>query len=163
MVNTAVSQVWRPSGARTVILDAPPQLPRGVLPSDLPPLVWPAKDPGDVLDYAIDATSLLAGDTSDRIATVSVTVAPNAGPSDLRPGRAIGDGNIAVLWFSSGQPGTTYSVQVQVGTLNGRVFGRTVLLPVQALATQAPPSGTLTTEAGTVVTDQNGNPILVGG
>jgi hypothetical protein len=163
MANTAVSQVWRPSAARTVVLDAPPQLPRGVLPSDLPPLVWPAKDPGDVLDYAVDATALMAGDSSDRIATVSVSVVPSAMLGDLQPGRAIGDGSVAVLWFSAGLPGTTYSVRVQVGTLNGRVFGRTVLLPVQALATQAPPSGALTTEAGTVVTDQNGNPILVGG
>ena len=74
----------------------------------------------------------------------------------------MGDGKVAVLWFSAGQAGTVYSVQVQIGTVNGRVIGRTVLLPVQALATQAPPTSVLTTAAGAVVTDQNGNPILIG-
>ena len=40
-----VSQLWQPSTARSVTLDGLLPLPRGVIPSDLPPLVWPAKDP----------------------------------------------------------------------------------------------------------------------
>ena len=162
MTSTAVPQVWRPSGARTVALDALLPLPRGVVPSDVPPLVWPAKDPGDVLDFALDATAALAGDTTDRIATVAVTLVPNASSADLQLGNVVADGAVAVIWLSGGQAGTVYSVQVTLSTLNGRTIGRTVLLPVQEMAAVAPPAGVLTTDAGAIVTDQNGNPILVG-
>ncbi len=162
MTTTAVPQVWRPSGARTVTLDGVLPLPRGVIPADLPPLVWPAKDPGDVLDYAIDAGAAFAGDSSDRIATVGVTIVPSASPADLQLGRVLADTDVAVMWFSAGQAGTVYSVQVQMSTLNGRTIGRTILLPVQQLATIAPPTTVLTTDTGAVVTDQNGNPILIG-
>ena len=159
----AVQQVWRPSTARSVALDALLPLPRGALPADLPPLAWPAKDPGDVLDYELDASAVLAGDPNDRVATVAATVLPNASPADVQVGQAAADGAVAVLWLSGGQAGTVYAVQVSLGTLKGRVIGRTVLLPVRQMAAVAPPSLPLTAETGVVITDQNGNPILVGG
>jgi ribosomal protein S28E/S33 len=162
MTTTAVPQVWRPSGARMVALDGLLPLPRGVLPSDLPPLVWPAKDPADVLDYALDATAALAGDETDRVATVAVTIVPQASSADLQLGNVVADGAVVVMWLSGGQAGTVYAVQVTLSTLNGRIIGRTVLLPVQQMAAVQPPAGVLTTEAGAIVTDQNGNPILVG-
>jgi len=163
MTTTAVPQVARPSAARRVALDAPLPLPRGLVPSDVPPLVWPAKDPGDVLDFALDATAALAGDTTDRIASVGVTIVPQTSGADLQLGNALADGAVAVLWLGSGQAGTVYAVQVTLSTQNGRTIGRTVLLPVQQMAAVAPPAAVLTTDAGAVVTDQNGNPILVGG
>ena len=163
MTPTAIPQVARPSGARLVTLDGLLPLPRGVVPSDIPPLVWPAKDPGDVLDFALDATAALAGDTTDRIAAVGVAIVPQASGADLQLGHAVADGAVAVLWLASGQAGTVYAVQVTMSTQNGRTIGRTVLLPVQQMAAVAPPTSVLTTGAGAVVTDQNGNPILVGG
>lgn len=159
----AVPQVWRPSSARAVALDAPLPLPRGVLASDLPPCAWPAKDPGDVLDYEIDAAAVLAGDPSDQVATVDVAIAPQLSTLDLRLGRVVADGASAVLWLSGGQAGVTYAVQVSLGTLKGRVVGRTVLLPVRAMAAAPPATLPLAAEDGAVVTDQNGNPILLGG
>jgi ribosomal protein S28E/S33 len=158
----AVNQVWRPSAARLVTLEGLLPLPRGVLPSDVPPLVWPAKDPGDVLDYALDASAALAGDSTDRIATVSVTLVPDVSSADLQLGNIVADGTVAVIWLSGGQAGTVYSVQVSITTLNGRIIGRTVLLPVQELAAIQPPTSTLTTETGAIISDQNGNPILIG-
>ncbi len=159
----AVSQHWRPSVARSVALDGSAPLPRGVLPSDIAPLVWPAKDPGDVLDYEIDASAVLAGDPSDQVATVAVTVVPAVSPADVQVGRVVAEGAVAVLWLSGGQAGTVYAVQVSIGTLKGRIVGRTVLLPVQAMARVLPAAVPLVAGDGTVVTDQNGNPILVGG
>ncbi len=159
----AVSQVWRPASARCVVLDGALPLPRGVLASDIAPLAWPAKDPGDVLDYEIDAAALLAGDPTDQVASVGVTIVPAASPLDVQLGRVAADGAVAVLWLSGGQAGTTYAVQVSLATLKGRVIGRTVLLPVQQLSAVLPAPVPLTAEDGTVVTDQNGNPILVGG
>lgn len=162
MVTTAVSQVTRPSTARVVSLDPPLPLPRGIVPSDLPPLVWPAKDPGDVLDFALDATAALAGDITDRIATVNVTVVPQVSGADVQLGNVVADATVVVMWLSSGQAGTVYAIQITLSTLNGRIIGRTVLLPVLEMAAIAPPASVLTTDAGAIVTDQNGNPILVG-
>lgn len=159
----AVPSVWRPSTARSVTLDAELPLPRGVLPSDLPALSWPAKDPGDVLDYELDASAALAGDRTDQIATVAVTVTPNAAAADVQVGRAVADGAVAVVWLSGGQAGTVYAVQVTIGTRNGRIIGRSVLLPVQSLSGLTPPAAPLQADSGTIITDQNGNPILVGG
>lgn len=157
-----VPPLWQPSSARTVALDGVLPLPRGVLPADLPPLVWPIKDPGDVLDYSLDLSAALAGDPTDQVATVGVTTVPSGNPGDLLVGRIVGSGTSAVMWLSAGVVGTTYAVQVSVGTLKGRVIGRTVLLPVQQLAAVAAPANPLITDAGSTVTDQNGNPILVG-
>jgi hypothetical protein len=161
-MSTTVSQLWQPSTARSVTLDGLLPLPRGVIPADLPPLVWPAKDPGDVLDYELDISAALAGDPTDQVSAATVTIVPSGNPGDLSLGRVVGQGSVAVLWLSAGVVGVTYAVQISVGTLKGRVIGRTVLLPVQQLAAVQPPASPLTTDAGSIITDQNGNPILVG-
>jgi hypothetical protein len=70
---------------------------------------------------------------------------------------------VAVVWLSGGQAGTTYRLQVTVTTESGRVLGRSVALPVLALAAQAPPAGALQSGGGAIITDENGNPILIGG
>ena len=112
-----VSQLWQPSTARSVTLDGLLPLPRGVIPSDLPPLVWPAKDPGDVLDYQLDVSAALAGDPTDQVSAVTVTVVPSGGTGDLVVGRVVAQGAVAVLWLSAGQVGVVYAVQVSIGTL----------------------------------------------
>jgi hypothetical protein len=161
-MSQGVSPLWQPSSARSVALDGLLPLPRGVMPTDLPPLVWPTKDPGDVLDYSLDLSAALAGDPTDQVAAVGVTIQPNGNTGDLQAGRIVGSGTSAVIWLSAGVAGTIYAVQLSIGTLKGRVIGRTVLLPVQLLATIPAPSNPLTTDVGSVVTDQNGNPILIG-
>jgi hypothetical protein len=160
-MSQGVPPLWQPSSARSVALDGLLPLPRGVMPADLPPLMWPIKDPGDILDYSLDLSAALAGDPTDQVATVAVTPQPNGNAGDLQVGRIVGSGTSAVIWFSAGVAGTTYAVQVTVGTLKGRVIGRTVLLPVQQLVGVASPVNPLTTDVGSIVTDQNGNPILV--
>lgn len=156
-----VPPAWRPSNARTVWLDGGLPLPRGALQSDVPPLAWGAKDPADVLDYTIDASALLAGDDTDAIANASVAFAPDDGTLIL--GNVAALGPAVVLWMSGGTSGTVYAVQATLSTQNGRTFGRTVLLPVQGLAHEPPPAALLTTEQGQIVTDGNGNPVLVAG
>jgi hypothetical protein len=159
---TVASHLWRPSTARRVVLDAYVPIPRGTLPPDGGALVWPAKDPSDVLDFEIEIGPALAGNDGDGITTIDVVIVPaNAG--DLTLNSAAADGTRAVLWFSAGQAGTTYCVQITLGTAGGRTIGRAVLLPVRALAAAAPPASALTDDSGSVITDQNGNPILIGG
>lgn len=158
---TPATHAWRPSTARSVVLDGFVPVPRGVVPAAPAALVWPAKDPGDVLDYEFDVRAALVGNGGDSISTIDVVITPsNAG--DLVLNSAAADGGVVVLWLALGQPGTTYTVQVTVGTANGRTINRSILLPVQALAAPPVPTAVLTTDTSSVVTDQNGNPILVG-
>lgn len=158
---TTALHVWRPSGARRVVLDGFVPVPRGTILATPAPLAWPAKDPADVLDYEFDASAALLGNRGDTIATIDVAITPNA-TGDLALSSAVADGALAVFWFSGGLVGTVYVVQVTLGTTSGRTLSRAVLLPVQALATTAAPINALTTDSGTIVTDQNGNPILIG-
>ena len=156
-----MTHVWRPSSARRVVLDGFAPVPRGVTQSAPLPLSWPAKDPGDVLDYEFDISAALVGNEGDSIASVTATVTPSAA-LDLTVQSIAADGAVAVFWFAGGQVGTTYVVQVAVTTTSGRTLGRAMLLPVLALATASAPASALTTNQGTVVTDQLGNPILLG-
>ena len=159
---TAASQLVRPSSARRGVLDGCVPVPLGSLATAPAALSWPAKDPGDVLDYEFDISPALAGNDRDRIATIDVTIQPSAS-GGLTLASAAADGNVAVLWLASGQAGTVYSVQISIGTAAGRTIGRAIFLPVLALVSSAPPSSALTTSSGTTVVDQSGNPILVGG
>jgi hypothetical protein len=159
---TTATHVWRPSGARRCVLDGFVPVPRGTIPSTPAPLAWPAKDPADVLDYEFDVSAALVGNKGDAIATLDAVISPNA-TGDLTLVSMVADGAIAVFWFGKGAIGTIYVVQISITTQSGRTINRAVLLPVQALASITAPSEVLTTDNGAIVTDQNGNPILIGG
>jgi hypothetical protein len=155
------THVWRPSSARRIVLDGFLPIPRGTLASVPPPLAWPAKDPSDILDYEFDISAALVGNEGDSIATVTTTVTP-AASGDLSVTSIAADGAVAVLWCAGGRAGTTYVVQITVTTTSGRTLGRAVLLPVLQLTSAVPPANALVTDYGSIVTDQNGNPILLG-
>lgn len=155
----AATHVWKPSSARTVVLDSFIPVPRGSATIAPPQLSWPAKDPADVLDYRFDLNLALIGNDGDGIATLDVTIEPD-NPGDLALNSATADGNIAVLWLSGGQAGTIYSVNMTISTLNGRTINRSILLPVLSLSAPPPSANALVTDAGITITDQNGNPVL---
>lgn len=161
-MSQTTTQIWRPSAARRVVLEGFAPVPRGAAQAVPPALSWPAKDPADVLDYEVDIAAAIAGHEHDAIIGVSVQPTPS-GAGHLAVGAIATDGPVAAMWLSGGQPGTTYRVQVTVTTASGRVVGRAVALPVLALAEAALPSGVLQTGGGATITDQNGNPILLGG
>jgi hypothetical protein len=160
-MSTTVSHVWKPSHARLVTVDSFIPVPRGTTAVAPPPLNWPTKDPGDVLDYILDIGPAIVGNDGDGIATLSVTVAPS-NPGDLVAQSTTADGSRVVLWLSEGQAGTIYTVTFSITTVNGRSLQRTVLLPVLMLSVPAVPPNALVTTAGVVLTDQNGNPVLSG-
>ncbi len=161
-MSETLPRVWRPSSARRVVLDGFAPVPRGTSQMAPPLLAWPAKDPADVLDYELDITAAVAGHEADSIAAVSVLPSP-AGAGHLQVGEIAADGRVAVMWLSGGQAGTTYRLQITVTTASGRVLGRAVALPVLPLAAQAAPTGALQTPGGAIITDEDGNPILIGG
>ena len=156
---TPATHAWIPSVARTVTLDAFVPVPRGTAPIAPSTPSWPLKDPGDTLDYQFDIAPALIGNDGDAIATLDVAIVP-ASTGDLSLASTTADGSRAVLWLSGGQPGTTYTVTLTIGTRNGRTIARSVLLPVLALANPATIEQSLITNDGTPLVDQNGNPIL---
>ena len=158
---STTTHVWKPSCSRRIVLDGFLPVPRGTVLTTPTPLSWPAKDPSDVLDYEYNIAAALIGNEGDAIASVAVSITPNAA-GDLVLNSSAADGSTAVFWFASGQSGTVYSVQITIVTVNGRTIGRAVLLPVLALLSSAAPTTGLTNDQGATITDQNGNPILIG-
>ena len=157
---TIATHLWRPSAARTITLDAFVPVPRGTVATLPSELSWPLKDPGDLLDYQFDIAPALIGNDGDSIAALDISISPSA-PGDLSLTSAVADGTRAIVWLAGGFAGTTYTVTLTIGTQAGRVLARTVLLPVQALATPGVTATDLLTDTGAILTDQGGNPILL--
>lgn len=86
-------------------------------------LSWPTKDPDDVLDYQIDWTDLLDGDT---IATSTWTV-----PSGITRDSDTFSGVLTTIWLSGGTDAQTYVLTNQVVTTGARTIDRSVSLTVK--------------------------------
>jgi hypothetical protein len=155
-MSTPATHVWKPSHARLVTIDSFIAVPRGSAAAAPPPLNWPTKDPGDVLDYLLDIAPAVVGNDGDGIATLDVTLAPS-NPGDLTLQSMTTDG---ILWLSEGQAGTVYTITFAITTINGRSLQRSVLLPVLLLSVPPVPANAILISAGVVLTDQNGNPVL---
>jgi hypothetical protein len=156
-----LSHVWRPSNARRVTLDGFGPIARGTTQTVAAPLAWPAKDPSDVLDYQFDIAAALAGNDGDAISGVNVTVTPSSA-GDLTANSVVADGSLVVIWFAGGLAGTVYVIQIAIATTSGRTVNRSVLLPCLGLSSATQNVLALTTDQGSVITDQFGNPILLG-
>ena len=140
-------------------MDAFVPVPRGTLAAAPASPSWPLKDPGDLLDYQFDIAPALVGNDGDAISTLDIAINPS-NPGDLSLSATSADGTRAVIWLGGGQPGTTYTVSLAIGTQAGRTLSRSVLLPVAGLTTFTTAVNGLTTSDGLALTDQNGNPIL---
>lgn len=81
------------------------------------------KDPAAVLDYTIDWSRWLAGDT---ITSASWTV-----PAGITQTLATNDGSSATVWLSGGTAGTSYTVKGLINTQAGRTDERSILIKVE--------------------------------
>nr|WP_294511674.1 hypothetical protein [uncultured Rhodopila sp.] len=142
-----------------VIVDSFIPVARGTTAIAPPPLNWPTKDPGDVLDYILDIGPAIIGNDGDSIATLDVSSTPS-NPGDLTIQNSTTDGSRVILWLSGGQAGTVYTLTFAITTVNGRSLLRSVLLPVLLLSVPAIPAAAILTTTGAMLTDQNGNPVL---
>ncbi len=158
-MSTPASHIWKPSSARLVTIDSFIAVARGTMAIAPPPLNWPVKDPGDVLDYILDIAPAITGNDGDGIATLDVTLLPS-NPGDLVVQSSTTDGSRIILWLSGGQAGIVYTVSFNISTINGRSLQRSVLLPVLLLSVPLVPPGALLMATGVPLTDQNGNPVL---
>ena len=158
---TPATHIWKPSNARLVNINSFIALARGTTAVSPAPLSWPAKDPGDVLDYILDIAPAIVGNDGDGIATLDVNVTP-ANPGDLTIQNSTTDGSRIILWLSGGQAGTVYTVNFVISTLSGRRLQRSIILPVLLLSAPPIPSTALLTSGSLPLIDQNGNPVLSG-
>jgi hypothetical protein len=157
---TPANHAWKPSNARVVVIDSFVPVPRGTTAVAPAPLNWPTKDPGDVLDYILDISPAIMGNDGDGINTLDVAISPSD-PGDLTLQSSTTDGSRVILWLTGGQAGTVYTISFTISTINGRSLVRSVLLPVLSLSVPVIPVDALLAAAGTALTDQNGNPILL--
>jgi hypothetical protein len=123
-------------------------------------LAWPAKDPGDTLDYVFDIMPALAANAGDGISTLDVVISP-AQAGDLTLAASSVDGTRAVLWLTGGQANIVYAVTLTIGTAGGRSLVRTVSLPVSQLSVTVAPVNALTTPGGTALTGPSGAPLTL--
>ncbi len=88
-------------------------------------LSWPAKLSTEVLDYKINWTEALDGDTiaGSTWSTGDVTLVITASTYTQK---------IAVVWLSGGTPGTTDRVSNTITTAGGRTFQLFVTLQIKA-------------------------------
>jgi hypothetical protein len=91
-------------------------------------LKWPFKDPNEVLDYTVDWTDRLAGDTISSSAW-SFAVDPDS--------LMVMDSNeftssTATVWLSGGTAGELYALTNRIVTAAGRTMDQTTNLRVKA-------------------------------
>lgn len=90
------------------------------------PLVWPAKDPNEVVDCAIDFTARLGCDT---ISSATFSLATAAGLTISASGHC---GPIASVTLSGGTEGLKGKVLCRLVTTDGRTLDETAQLPIRS-------------------------------
>ncbi len=90
-------------------------------------LAWPFKDPDEVLDYDVNWSPRLQGDT---ILTSSWTVVGGDGAL-VAGSNSIEGGITAKLWLSGGTSGKNYLLNNRVVTTGGRTMDQTISIKVK--------------------------------
>ena len=90
------------------------------------PLVWPAKDANDAMDYAVDFSARLG---NDAISSVAFSLATVAG---LTLGSDDTTDTLAAVSISGGTEGSKGKVLCRITTEDGQTMDATVSLPVRA-------------------------------
>ncbi len=87
-------------------------------------LTWPSKDPNEVLDYQLDWTPRLAGDTivtSTWLVTGAQLLIANQSNTT----------SISTVWLSGGRELQTYQCLNRIVTAAGRTMDETVSIAIQ--------------------------------
>jgi hypothetical protein len=88
-------------------------------------LTWPPKDPDEVLDYQVDWSDRLNGDT------LSTSVWTISDPALVEDSSEI-SGDNTIIWLSAGTLGEAYDLLNRVTTTGGRTMDQTVRLRIKA-------------------------------
>lgn len=87
-------------------------------------LKWPVKDPDEVLDYELDWTARLAGDT------ILSSVWTASEPTITMDTDSFDDSS-TFLWLSDGDAGVTYRMLNHITTLGARTMEQTVRIRIR--------------------------------
>lgn len=88
-------------------------------------LKWSDKDPDEVLDFSLDWSKRLNGDTI----TTSTWIVPSGITKDSD---SIGSpADTTIIWLSGGADNTTYELTNRIETAGGRTMDQTVRLRVR--------------------------------
>ena len=157
---------WTASALRTIVW---PQYAGGGTRFSLPamlPAIWPSKNAGDQLDFALDLDAWLA-DEGDQLVGIDAAVAAADGsvePTDLAVVWSTILGGRPTVMLSAGRPGIAYLVTLTLSTLQGRRVQVPVRLAVTTLTASLAPLPApvaqscllgLTTPSGAVLTTDN--------
>jgi hypothetical protein len=85
---------------------------------------WPFKDPDEILDYEIEWSARLAGDT---IVTSAWTV-----PVGITKTQQSQSPVATIVWLTGGTIGETYAILNRIVTVGGRTMDQSVLLQVRS-------------------------------
>lgn len=116
------------------------------------PLIWPTKDPDEVLNYLLDATSQIAV-PNDGILTASVSVAPS-GPGEMVASQVVASGSTVTVWLSGGYAGRIYQVKVLLTTQMGVTLEYPIVVPIDPSLASYPVVAPVSSGFGTSVTWQ---------
>lgn len=86
------------------------------------PVIWPSKDPDEVLDFTVDWSARLDGDT---ISTSAWTV-----PLGITAGVDTKTASTTTLWLSGGTLGSTYDIVNRIVTAGGRTMDQNLRLTI---------------------------------
>jgi hypothetical protein len=89
-------------------------------------LRWPDKDPDEVLDYSVDWTNRLAGDTISTSAWSLVTA------SGIVLGAASNTTTKTTTFLSAGTEGATAIIRNRVTTAGGRTMDETISINIRS-------------------------------
>ena len=81
------------------------------------------KDPDEVLDYELDWSTLLAGDT--------ISTSTWAVPSGITAGAESHTDTVSLIWLSEGSEGESYSLVNTITTAAGRTREQTCVLKIK--------------------------------
>ncbi|WAJ29341.1 hypothetical protein [Antarcticirhabdus aurantiaca] len=86
------------------------------------PLQWPTKDPDERVDFGVDWSARLVGDTI----VSSLWIVPDGivGSEESHADR------MTTIWLEGGTPRLTYELLNRVETSAGRIMDQTIRLPV---------------------------------
>ncbi len=101
------------------LANVPPNAAFGAL-AAAPAQRWPVRQPGDLLDYALDVSFALF-DVADDLAAVAWSASPS-GPGELTAVSVGVEGGVITGWMSGGMPGRVYVVRIEATTIAGRKF-----------------------------------------
>ncbi len=87
------------------------------------PISWPSKDSDEVLDYSLNWSSALAGDT---IVTSTWAISD----SSLVENHSTNSSTSATIWLEDGTTNTTYTVTNTIVTAAGRTFQQSVSIRI---------------------------------